>query len=367
MPGIRRATALALLSVAAGGCEDAFLVGVPADPHRRWWGGFASQGLSNQAYALVEHDGAMYAGGRFLRAGDTTVNGVARWDGSTWRPLANGVRRHDCTSEVCTATVQALASWNGSLVAAGRFTVAGGAPSLSVARWDGMRWHALGAGLNGDVHALAVYRGALVAAGDFVTSGDGTPIPYLATWVDGAWVPLGGGTGGTVYALAVIGGDLIAGGAFETAGAVAARRLARWDGSGWAAMAQTGEVGEVRGLMTAGDVLIAAGRITVLEDGGWYSAAIARWDGDSWSRLGYTVGDAHAVCQYRGSLVAAVRVSLMRSALYRLEGERWAPVSSVVDGEIRALQPHAGHLYLVGTFTEAGNRRSPFIARWDDE
>jgi hypothetical protein len=71
---------------------------------------------------------------------------------------------------------------NGKLIAAGRFTVAGGVAARSIASWDGSTWSALGSGMNpnADVRALAVLPNGDLIAGGFFTSAGGAAANYIA-------------------------------------------------------------------------------------------------------------------------------------------------------------------------------------------
>src|SRR5262245_57528448 len=44
------------------------------------------------------------------------------------------------------------------IVVGGGFEIAGDTAARNVAAWDGVRWHALGAGVNGPVRSLTVYQ-----------------------------------------------------------------------------------------------------------------------------------------------------------------------------------------------------------------
>ena len=56
----------------------------------------------------------------------------------------------------------------GELVVGGEFFLASGTVAKSVARWDGVSWHAISGGVNGDVFDLVVHpNGDLIAGGDF--------------------------------------------------------------------------------------------------------------------------------------------------------------------------------------------------------
>src|SRR5690606_24067291 len=126
-------------------------------------------GVENNVLATtVWDDGtgpALYVAGLFLTAGGKQVNRIARWDGTSWQPLAGP------SGAGMNGAVRALTVYDGDLIAAGSFTTAGGVTVNGVARWDGERWSPLGdssvVGMDGTVQALTVYRGELVAAGQF--------------------------------------------------------------------------------------------------------------------------------------------------------------------------------------------------------
>jgi hypothetical protein len=68
----------------------------------------------------------------------------------------------------------------------------------------------------------------LVAAGEFTSAG-GVAAKYIARWDGTAWSPLGSGMNKSVRAFTTVAnGDLVAGGSFTTAGGVAAGCIARW-------------------------------------------------------------------------------------------------------------------------------------------
>src|SRR5262249_17139077 len=110
-------------------------------------------------------------GGVFKVAGSVAASNIVAWDGSVFQALGSG------TSGGVSATpgiVQALAVYNGELIAAGDFTSIGGIAANSIARWNGSVWQPLGLGLGGSnpfAFALAVYNGALVAGGRFSSAG----------------------------------------------------------------------------------------------------------------------------------------------------------------------------------------------------
>ena len=69
----------------------------------------------------------------------------------------------------------------GALIAGGSFDEADGKPARSIARWNGLRWSAMGSGLDDTVQALALHDGAIVAGGEFEEAG-GNDSDYWARW-----------------------------------------------------------------------------------------------------------------------------------------------------------------------------------------
>src|SRR5207237_2863126 len=104
--------------------------------------------------------------------------------------------------------VASLAVYNGELVATGRFNSAGNGPANFIARWNGSSWQLLGNGLTGPISAFTEYAGDLLAATSY-PPGVFTVVPS-GGWVargDGAsWQPLGSAMDGSLSAVAVHGG-----------------------------------------------------------------------------------------------------------------------------------------------------------------
>lgn len=234
----------------------------------------------NEVFALASFDGKLIAGGMFDEAGGITANAIAAWDGSRWYGLGLGLGGGDQQA----GRVDALASYDGQLVAAGRFASAGGFQAGNIASWDGLFWRPLQqieGGADPEVRALAVYNFRLVAGGTFTSAGE-TPASNIASWDGSSWTPLGtgldGGTHPTVSALAVFGGQLVAGGGFAMAGGTMVTNAAAWDESDWSPMGPGMSGGSGRGVLSFviyNDQLIAGGDFSTA--GGISANCIAIW------------------------------------------------------------------------------------------
>jgi trimeric autotransporter adhesin len=253
----------------------------------RWHPLGTGVGGGGVAALALDGSGNVYAGGWFSTAGGVDAMHIARWDGSRWHALGSGIEGGDWGASVRALAIDRV----GDVYAGGEFAMAGGVEANHIARWDGSRWHALGSGLSGGtwgtiVHALVMDgTGNLVVGGSFISAG-GVDANNVARWDGVRWSALGAGTDETVTALAVDGAgtqSLYAGGTFTSIGSTPANRVARWDGVAWHPL---------QGGVT-GDQLTSA-YVSALAIDGWGTQSlyaggarhIARWDGSGWQSLG---------------------------------------------------------------------------------
>ena len=309
-------------------------------------------GVDGAVAATTVFDGKLIVAGRFTMAGQTSVSNIAAWDGSSWSALGSGLRGPDYLPP----GVSALAVFDGRLIAAGPFQFAGDAPAAGIAAWDGSEWSSLGSGSpNGQqVFALAVFGGKLIAGGWFESAG-GTPAFRIAAWDGVTWTGLGsgvaaGGLYSAVRALAVVGERLIAGGEFTSAGGVPAHNIASWDGSSWSPLGE-GRSSSVGCLAVYQDHVVAGG------------SAVASWDGSTWTSLGHDGPQlAFSLFVYGNRLI----VGAARPGAYYLaswDGTAWTAMGgpdSVVSFTI-----YEDRLIAGGFFGAAGAVPARGIASWD--
>ncbi|MFI4916674.1 MAG: GC-type dockerin domain-anchored protein [Phycisphaerales bacterium JB060] len=293
--------------------------------------------------AIVHDDGsgpALYLGGFFNNVGGVGLSNVARFDGQTWTGVGDqmGVDRQ----------VASLTTWDDgtgrAVYAAGSFLSAGDTLVHRVARLDDQGWSALAGpdgaiGLDAQAYVIEAYDdgdGSELYVGGFFDRAGGQQASKIARWDGTRWAALGDGLDGSPRAMAVHdegqGDRLFVGGDFGVAGGLPVRCLARWDGQQWSAT-EGGPNRSVHALASfdhgAGPMLYAGGEFDrVNDDRAWY---IARWDGEAWEPLpGLTAGTNRPV-----------------NALAEFD-----------DGSGPAL-------YVGGSFDYAGGLPAAGIARWD--
>ncbi|MEK6643183.1 MAG: hypothetical protein AABZ08_04685 [Planctomycetota bacterium] len=268
---------------------------------------------------------ALIVGGEFETAGGVTVNHVARWNGTEWSALGEGlIYDYNFFSSVVRSLAVFDEDGDGpglpSLFAAGLFSRSGSVIVNSVARWNGTSWVPLGPGLfrfdslsdstPGLGTSLCVYdsdgdgsqQPVLIVGGNFARCGT-TLARNVAMWDGTQWQPLGTGCGTSSVAVSSLGvvdmdgtgpanPTLFAAGGFVTAGGISANRIAAWNGTSWSALGsglnqppnsmlafdQDGLGPTPTSLLVVGDFFSTAGGTPV--------KGFAVWNGSNWAPLG---------------------------------------------------------------------------------
>ena len=361
------------------------------EPH--WSDQFLTAELDNTVHALATFDDgrgggpAVYAGGNFSNGGDVVLNHSGKLEDNIWTPLGTG------TSGRVRALVDADdGSEERMLIAAGDFSTAGGIQVNHIAKWDGQSWAALGGGLNNIVTALGSFDdrrgdGPAVYAGGLFTEARDISVNYIAKWDGKGWSPLGDGVNGLVVAMTVLddgmGPALYVAGGFTQAGEVEANSIAKWNGEQWSAVGK-GMDSTVRALVVfddgSGPALYAGGSFATA--GGIPANGIARWDGVSWSAVGKGVdGFIQAITVYDdqsgdgpalfagGLFLDAGGVEASRIAKW--DGLNWSLLDDGLDSSVWSLTAaddgsgDGPKLFVGGTFQQAGDLHSPYIAKWN--
>ncbi|MFO0855981.1 MAG: hypothetical protein U0640_01345 [Phycisphaerales bacterium] len=186
-------------------------------------------GVNNEVSRMaLGLDGTLIASGLFTVAGGQPVNGMARYNFTTgaWSPIGTGA---------CDAANALAGLANGDVYAGGFYykqngnmMLPGGFGHYTAAD---NRWHSP-LGVNGEVNAvLNLPDGTSLVGGSFSIAGD-APASNIARYdsVHNTWTTLGSGCNGPVHAFTTLSsGEVAIGGAFSSAGGVGTTALAKWN------------------------------------------------------------------------------------------------------------------------------------------
>ncbi len=278
------------------------------------------------------------------QAGGAAVDGLARWTGSAWQNYG-GVG-----TSALVGSFRAGINFQGVTVG-GTGLAVNGAPRYGASRWNGSAWtYVATQGTDGVGRALVRHTNETYIGGDF-TRIDSVNTGHIARRdsVTNTWQPLGTGTNGPVLAMLSFNGELIAGGTFSTAGGVSASNIAAWNGTSWRALG-AGLDDNVHALAVWNGSLVAAGAFQ--RSGGADVFNVARWTGSEWVPVdpGFQTTDVFAVAVYANTLYIGGD-----GGLWRLQSGEFQNVGSIATGDVRALFPLLGSLYVGGTFTAVGS------------
>jgi hypothetical protein len=195
------------------------------------WTSIVSGGVFNpscnspKVNTLAVYNNELCMGGNFINMGTASSSGhVTKWNGTSFSSLGIGLKGNGYCPEV-----NAMGVYNGELYAGGWFDTAGGVPAANIAKWNGTSWSAVGNGVIGayaKVSALHVFNGKLYVGGTFTYAGT-VPAANFAVWDGTTWSSIGAGTNGPVHSLTDYNGDLYVGGDFTTVSGTAASKIAK--------------------------------------------------------------------------------------------------------------------------------------------
>ncbi len=257
-------------------CLLLFFVSGANAQHWKGVGGGMDDGINCFYTDTFRH--VLYAGGIFHHAGGVLGFHIAKWDGINWAGMPAGLP-DDAAS--ISADSNYIYAASGDIVY----------------KYNGNTWIPLPA-FSAHVNKVAVVNGELYAGGDFFYQ-DTTPVHHIAKWNGSSWDTLGPGIGQIgipcyVDAITEYQGNLVVGGYFKLAGADTMNNLAMWDGSNWHSIGNgvfnpggSGNSAVVYDLFADGNNLYVTGSFEFAGAfGGLTVNGIAMWDGTSWHNFG---------------------------------------------------------------------------------
>ncbi|MDX2199171.1 MAG: hypothetical protein SF069_09395 [Phycisphaerae bacterium] len=308
---------------------------------------------------LMVFGGVLHIAGFVVNAGD--VGEVSVFDGTTFRPAGGGVR----------GSVVRLGEFNGQLIAAGdnMWTPSFATQRGSIMRLENQNWWPV-VGEFGfperQMTVIADYDGELIFAGGFGVAGGKRAVRLART--DGVTVtPFGRGFDEPVRALECSGGQLFVGGEFggtvsasnpPVNFAIRVERRVGVNGTG------TGRPDrKVLAFANAGSDLFMLGEFNIIS--GQSRGRITRWTGDGWGFLpspnqpvpggGRSVPELFAAVEWRGRLYVGGTIveAGQNPGVLVLEDDRWAVVGAPQElyGVVQSLAVHNDRLFAAGVFS----------------
>jgi hypothetical protein len=310
----------------------------------------------------------LVVGGNFQLAGEAPTLNIASWNGTRFSPLLDGVGTQP-------DSVYAMAVYNNELVAAGTFLEAGSVETNAIASFNGSRWDRMGGGVWLDpvgarVYALAVFNNELIVAGLLARAG-GQSMRNITRWNGSSWSRMANGLDGAIYALHVHNNELYAAGSFATSDGVPMGRIARWTGSTWTSVGGEGlaapgsivfALGTYQGRLVAGGTLPTVNGIGWLNNGVWQAigGGVASAEGASVR----TITVVGSELQVSGAMTSAGGTPVLGTARYT--GSQWLPLASGVSGTPLASVRFAGETVVGGSFMlSAGGLPVGRLAAWN--
>lgn len=326
------------------------------------YGSNFNEGVNGNIYAITSFQGKIVVAGGFTLAGGIPVRNIAMWDRATntWSAMGTslGINAGD--------TVRALEVYNNELYAGGLFTTTSGAQNL--AKWSGSAWIFTGTSPDGEVLSLKVYNNELAVGGDFENIGN-----RIAKWNGSAWSTFGTGfntnNGSKIYALTIFNSNLVAAGRCNTAGGSPASNIAMWNGSSWSGLSLNTDE-RIFAVAVHNNQLYAGGRFNSI--GGATAYYIARYvSGTTWAVLpgGILDREVYAIASYSPTLLIAGGQFKNIGSLYvnyiaKYDGTDWSRMVTGMDEKVEALFKTDSTMYAGGEFEIAGGKRSHHVSMW---
>ncbi len=322
------------------------------------------KGLNARVVALMEHEGRIFAGGSFNRAGEEETDAFA-----VWYPQTGSWTTYQSDLGAINAFTK---TGSGQMFAAVLKKEESTFTRNQVRIWDEEEenWNTTSGVFNNTVFTLTAQGDDLIAGGFFTTRVNLT-VNYIARRTpDGEWAPMDEGFNNFVFATTLHNGDLYAAGRFTHThnGETELNHVARWNeaAQSWEPVG-AGFSNDVFALHSFGGDLYAAGQF--VQSGGEWVLRVARFNDDTqiWEQVGEGLNTnsfndvPRVLSTFNGELYVGGEISgsgstpLSGLARYDAASDSWQPVGGGTDAEVAAFAASGNQLYIGGAFRTAGN------------
>jgi len=273
----------------------------------------------------------LYMAGEYDKIGGKHFKGIARWNGIKWDSMQAGINGLDTFNPIPNVTPLAMATYQNKLYVGGIFSSLSRVRAYSMGTWDGTRWDSIPIqpfrnDADNGVGSLVVINNKLYMAGIFDTVAGQPGVHDIACWDGAKWSSLNFphfSSWQGIYTICEYKGDIYAGGHFA------------------------GNNG-------------AIGNIMRLDSTGWHAVDTGIKGVNAW---------INCMAVYNGELyVAGYFYQSDRNVgncIQKWDGTKWSDVGGGTDYQIFNLTVWNGKLYAVGQLGEAGGIPANSIAEWD--
>lgn len=259
------------------------------------WDGQTWRSLSNgipggQFQVSAAHGSNFFVSGIFTMP-ELGITNLAHWDGVVWRSPGT-VFHHGYQVP---GDIRSMEYADGQLYIAGNFTTVNGVTASNVARWDGTNWFALGEGLSSPVQpntfsdTMVFHKGSLylVSQAPAYPPNSFAPTGAIWQWDGNSWKTIGrkGPYDVQIAGLAAFQNDIYVIGFFEKFNGVTAHNIARWDGTNWSNVGEVPTItdGHLRTITATPNALYLSGYFANFA--GVPASGTIKWDGNQWAPL----------------------------------------------------------------------------------
>ncbi len=303
-----------------------------------------------------------------------------------WMPLNSGLTN--------TPRVMYADTIEQYLYVTGIFRTVDGIPTKGIARWNGLSWDSLGAGIDGfdslnnppnHVSSISRFGNKLLVTGYFNSLGN-LWIKNIGTWDGISWdslsMPPVLDQYGRIHKAQVINSDLYISGSFDSINGIEAHSISKWNGNNWISLNMPDFCPPSCAGQNASITTIIEFNGSIIISGSIYSMPIdtvgdiLSYDGNRWITLnggikGLNSGVSDMIVYQNELYVAGYFFQSDGNAgsnIQKWNGSSWSDVgggTGIQNGSIYKLLIFHDKLYALGVFETAGSIPAQRIAMWD--
>jgi hypothetical protein len=244
---------------------------------------------------IIVHSDSLFVVGLEMTSGGIVVtNKIEVWDGMNWTNIgqANDI-------------INTIEIYDGEVYVAGKFDTIDGIQAKGIAKWNGSVWENLGDGLRynsiySNVIDLHVYDNVLFATGIIDSAGD-ISCEGVAFWNGSTWLTIPSASFLSNYNMFMVewNGELLFGSTAYVGPDYLSVDIFRWDGIAFSLFSSQNMSYVLDFEIHEGNLYCSGGNVFD------YGSTVRLWDGSNWVTIGTgLMSDVDAICSFNGELYA---------------------------------------------------------------